>query len=35
MLHAMSAHGDLGKEAETIEAIVGWMLRKPYRRDIE
>jgi predicted alpha/beta-hydrolase family hydrolase len=32
---ALSAHGYLGKEAETVEAIVGWMLGTPYRREIE
>jgi len=32
---ALSAHGYLGKEPETIEAIVGWMLGKPYRKEIE
>ena len=32
---ALSAHGYLGKEAETVEAIVNWMLKKPYRREIE
>jgi hypothetical protein len=32
---AQSAHGFLGKEAETVEAIVGWMLGRPYRREIE
>lgn len=32
---AMSAHGYLGREAETVEAIVNWMLRKPYRREID
>lgn len=31
----MSAHGFLGKEAETVDAIVGWMLGRPYRREIE
>jgi pimeloyl-ACP methyl ester carboxylesterase len=32
---AMSAHGYLGKEAETVDAIVAWMLGKPYPREIE
>src|SRR5262245_37791797 len=32
---ALSAHGYLGREAETVEAIVSWMLQKPYRREIE
>ena len=31
---ALSAHGYLGKEDETVEAIVNWMLQKPYRLDI-
>lgn len=31
----MSAHGYLGKEAETVEAIVNWMLKKPYRNNID
>ncbi len=30
-----SAHGYLGKEAETVEAMVNWMLKKPYRNNIE
>jgi hypothetical protein len=32
---ALSAHGYLGKEPETVEAIVNWMLKKPYRKEIE
>jgi len=32
---ALSAHGYLGKEPETVEAIVHWMLKKPYRKEIE
>lgn len=32
---ALSEHGFLGKEAETVEAIVNWMLKKPYRREID
>ena len=32
---ALSAHGYLGQEAETVEAMVGWMLGKPYRREID
>jgi pimeloyl-ACP methyl ester carboxylesterase len=32
---ALSAHGYLGRETETVEAIVNWMLQKPYRREIE
>lgn len=30
----MSAHGFLGREAETVEAIVNWMLKRPYAREI-
>jgi hypothetical protein len=30
----MSAHGFLGREAETIEAIVNWMLKRPHAQDI-
>ena len=31
---AMSQHGYLGKEAETVEAIANWILKKPYSREI-
>lgn len=31
---ALSEHGFLGREAETVEAIVNWMLGKPYRDEI-
>ncbi len=31
---AMAAHGFLGKERETVEAIVNWMLKKPYANQI-
>jgi pimeloyl-ACP methyl ester carboxylesterase len=31
---ALSAHGFLGKEPETVEAIVNWMLKKPFNKDI-
>ena len=31
---AFSAHGFLGKEPETVEAMVNWMLKKPYRENI-
>jgi pimeloyl-ACP methyl ester carboxylesterase len=31
---AMSAHGYLGKEPETVEAIAKWMLKLPYPREI-
>lgn len=30
-----SAHGYLGKEKETVDAIVNWMLKKPYSANIE
>src|SRR5262249_14989088 len=29
-----SAHGYFGKESETIEEIVNWMLKKPFREEI-
>ena len=32
---AFSAHGYLGREPETVEAIVNWILKKPYRDNIE
>ena len=28
-------HGYWGKEPETVDAIVAWMLKKPYRKDID
>jgi pimeloyl-ACP methyl ester carboxylesterase len=31
---ALSEHGFLGREAETVEAMVNWMLKKPYRAEI-
>lgn len=31
---AMSPHGFVGKEAETVDAIVSWMLKRPYPREI-
>jgi pimeloyl-ACP methyl ester carboxylesterase len=31
---ALSTHGYLGKESETVEAIVNWMLKKPYSSEI-
>ena len=31
---ALSAHGFLGKEEETVDAMVSWMLKKPYRTEI-
>jgi hypothetical protein len=30
----MSAHGYFGREGETVEAIVNWMLKRPYAREI-
>ncbi len=30
-----SAHGFLGREQQTVEAMVGWMLKKSYRTEIE
>jgi pimeloyl-ACP methyl ester carboxylesterase len=32
---ALSEHGFLGREAETVEAMVNWMLKKPYRAEID
>ena len=32
---AFSYHGYLGKEKETVEAIVNWMLKKPFRNNID
>jgi pimeloyl-ACP methyl ester carboxylesterase len=32
---AFSAHGYLGRERETVEAMVNWMLKKPYRSNID
>jgi len=31
---AMSPHGFLGREAETVDAIAKWMLKQPYPREI-
>ena len=31
---AMSQHGFLGREAETVDAIVNWLLKKPFRSEI-
>ena len=31
---ALSAHGYLGKESETVEEIVNWMLKKPFREEV-
>jgi hypothetical protein len=30
----MSAHGFLGREADTVEAIAKWMLKQPYPKEI-
>jgi pimeloyl-ACP methyl ester carboxylesterase len=32
---AMSSHGFLGREAETVREIVNWMLSRPFRKTIE
>ena len=32
---AFSAHGYLGKEAETVEQIVNWMLKKPFLQEVK
>lgn len=32
---AFSAHGYLGKESETVEQIVNWMLKKPYLHEVK
>ena len=32
---ALSEHGFLGREAEVVEAIVNWMLSKPFQEEIE
>ena len=32
---AFSAHGYLGKESETVEEIVNWMLKKPFREEVK
>jgi len=31
----LAAHGFYGKEAETVDAITAWMLKKPFAREIE
>ena len=31
---ALSTHGYLGKEEETVQAIVNWMLKKPFAKEI-
>jgi hypothetical protein len=30
-----AAHGYFGREAQTVDAICGWMLKKPFAKDIE
>lgn len=32
---AFSAHGYFGREAETVEEIVNWMLKKPFRSEVK
>jgi hypothetical protein len=32
---ALSQHGFLGKEPETVEQIVNWMLKKPHRDEMK
>jgi hypothetical protein len=32
---AMSAHGFIGREAETVREIVNWMLKRPFRKKID
>jgi pimeloyl-ACP methyl ester carboxylesterase len=31
----LAAHGFYGKEAETVDAIAAWMLKKPFAKDIQ
>jgi serine aminopeptidase S33 family len=31
----LAAHGFFGKEAETVDAIAAWMLKKPFRNEID
>jgi len=31
----LAAHGFFGKEAETVDAIAAWMLKRPFRTDID
>jgi hypothetical protein len=30
----LAQHGFYGKEAETVDAIAGWMLKRPYAKEI-
>jgi hypothetical protein len=32
---AFSQHGFFGKEAETVEEIANWMLKKPFRTGVK
>lgn len=32
---AFSQHGFIGKESETVEQIVNWMLKKPFREEVK
>jgi pimeloyl-ACP methyl ester carboxylesterase len=32
---ALTSHGFLGKESDTIEQIVNWMLKKPFQREVK
>jgi pimeloyl-ACP methyl ester carboxylesterase len=32
---ALTPHGCLGRERETVEAVASWMLKKPYRNEIK
>jgi hypothetical protein len=32
---ALSAHGFFGKESETVEEIVNWMLKRPFRKEVQ
>ena len=31
---SFSAHGYFGKESETVEEIVNWMMKKPFRQEV-
>ena len=32
---SQSQHGYLGKESETVEQIVNWMLKKPFQHEVK
>jgi hypothetical protein len=32
---AFSQHGFLGKESETVEQVVNWMLKKPFSQEVK